>query len=243
MDKSEFNRMCREWGDGKRKSTYVRCIGDGILQTISTSPFRIYISPFSPYYSKNRRKSNYISIGLWSMYCPLPEILFDPQNSFGQFTTENFRGKKFLNFNGIEDDYIFMIEKGFSILDSIKTQKKLIEITQFLYTAEFGGVGPAQIDLCEPYLKCGQLVEALERVGSYYASRWAMFHETADEISAEEYSAKEKELRLDTHEIAVLWSMIATRDKDRIEDYLKSNYIKNVGYAKKYGIPIELSGK
>lgn len=144
---------------------------------------------------------------------------------------------------GIEDDRIFMIEKGLSVLDSIQTQEKLIEIAQFLYTAEFGGVGPAEIELCEPYLKCGRYMEALDRVGSYYASQWAMFHEIADEISMEDYLIDEKIIKSNTHELSVLWSMIAKCDHDGMKEYLKNNFEKNISFVKKYGIPMELNSK
>lgn len=90
MERTKFDQECRERGVRKRKSTYARCIGDGILQTISISSNRTYVSPKTPYYSKAKRKSNYMSIGLWSMYCPLTEIIFDPEIATGQFKVENF---------------------------------------------------------------------------------------------------------------------------------------------------------
>ncbi len=236
MPQSEFDIACKARGFKRCKTTYARCIGDGVLQILFVGG-RTYISPHSPYYSSSARKSNYLSIGLWSMYSNLPEFLFEPGAHAGQFTVENFRGNKFIEFMGIIDDHRFMLEKGLNLLDTIQTQESLIQVAQSLYTAEFGGVGPAQIDLCEPLLKCGRYTEALDRVGSFYASQWVMFHQSANTLSLDEYRANEGKMLSKTRKIADIWRMIATNNHEDIEEYLKSNYEQNIGFTEKYKIP------
>ena len=240
MSSSTFDLACKARGFKRTKTTYARCIGDGILQILFVGG-RTYVSPFSPHYSNTARKSNYISIGLWSMYCDLPEFVFEPGIFAGYFSVENFRGRKFIDFMGIQEDHKFMLEQGLDILDSIQTQESLTQTVRALYTAEFGGVNSMALDLCAAHLKCGQNAEALERVGAYYASRWAMFHQSANTMPIEEYQTREAELREDTKKYADLWTMIATRNFDAIEEYLKNNFERNLGYAEKYGVPLNLS--
>ena len=59
--------------------------------------------------------------------------------------------------------------------------------------------------------------------------------------SAVQIKKNEKRIRENTHDISVLWSMIVRKDSCGIEKYLKENFEKNIGYAKKYGIPVNLS--
>ena len=243
MLKSTFNQKCKACGFVKKGSIYVRCIGDGIIQTIQYGKRRKYIDPKSPYYSNERDKSNYLIIGLMSMYGTYSERCFNPKETYGQFTPANFRGRKFIRFMGIEDDWNFMIEEGFSILDSIQTHDKLAEVVESLYVAEYGSIDPAGLDLSEEYLKCGRVYDALVSTGAYYAGHWAMFHERADRMPTGEYLAKELEKREATKDIAILWSMIARCDYDGLEEYLRRNFERNVSYAKKYGLPLPCDEK
>ena len=239
MASSAFDLACKARGFKRTKTVYMRCVGDGILQILDTGQ-RTYVSPFSPHYSSTARKSNYISISLQSMYCDLPETAFMSGAFISYFTVENFKGRKFLEFMGIQEDHKFMLEQGLDILDSIQTQEVLAQTVASLHVAECGGFISAP-NLCAPYLKCGQHAKALEKVGDYYASRWAMFHQSADTMPIEEYQCREAKLREDTKKYADLWTMIATRNFDAIEEYLKSNFERNLGYAEKYGVPLNLS--
>ncbi len=71
----QFTDLCKSYGFKKLKANYFRCVGDGILQVISTQN-REYMSPNSPYYSSTNRKSNTVSLGFISMYSVIPEYFF-----------------------------------------------------------------------------------------------------------------------------------------------------------------------
>lgn len=157
----EFAKMCLSRGFIRRAQRYyVRCIGDGIYQTIYTG-FKKYLDTTSPNYSPENRKSYYISIALRSMYsCYTEHIFADERDSGGYTPVDLCNGHKYSGpFHGIEQEYDYMEQEGFDVLDTIDTQEKILEWWDAVQVVDTGE-RIHSICLVEPLLLCQRYQDA-----------------------------------------------------------------------------------
>lgn len=237
----EFSAICKERGFTKRKSVYSRCIGDGVYQNLFIGD-KAFMNPSSPEYTNTHRKSQYISIRFWSMYSNVPEFFYTEGEHIGVFTPENLLGQRFSSdtFFGIQAEYQIMLTKGFDFLDSIVTQKKLLDAVIQLQSVEFSQPIPHDTQLCAPYLICGEPNEAYNRLNALYTQNWTAFHCNYDLLRKQghirEYLEKEDEYLEHTAPTVELLNLVLGKDNRRIQQYLRDCFQRNVRLAQENGI-------
>lgn len=237
----QFTDLCKSYGFKKLKANYFRCVGDGILQVISTQN-REYMSPNSPYYSSTNRKSNTVSLGFISMYSVIPEYFFC-EYGCARFCPANLYGRNCAGceFMGIQEHYSAMLDKGFDLLNSMKTQKDLLDNAEILSKADSGHILYYQTEYCAPFLICGKPDEAFQLIAGRYTQNTTTFHLNFDSlISAgnyDEYFQRMNELQSELAPFADLFYAILTKNNKKIEGFLRKNYQQNMQYAEKYQIP------
>ena len=140
---NEFAVLCAKHGFDRQGKSFSRCIGDGIYQRISIASSE-YLSPQSPEYTPMNKKSPCIKIGIWSMYSSLPEFYFNDKRFGGEYYPENFKGVSLRgnSFMGFTSEYEIMKEIGFQTLDSIITQRELVDISHQLQISQHGFILP-----------------------------------------------------------------------------------------------------
>lgn len=211
----------------------MRCIGDGVLQLITTADTA---------YTVSVEKSNYIGINLWSMYADLKEYYFQYDKHLGGYIPENIVGQKnFSSFHGIQSEYQIMIETGFDFLDSITTQQKLIDSVLYLQTMRSGEPLHWYTELCAPLLICGNYAEALSRLCGLYTQNISAFLEKSSDLRCVEHAEQyiQKELAFENeikHRFDLLYPVLG-KNKGKIKYLLKSYFERNFSLAKENGIP------
>lgn len=239
---NEFSAICKKRGFSKRRNVYSRCIGDGVLQILSLDE-TAYMNPASPEYTNTHRESKYISIGFWSMYSPLPEHYYSSGNHVGVYTPENIIGQRFSSetFFGLQSEYQIMMSWGFEFLDSITTQRKLLDATYLLDCIARGGPKSHQTNLCAPFLICGEWLNALNRLNGLYTHIWLSFHleynHLRDAGQLDLYLQKEKECEEGLKPTVEFLMLVLRRREDEILDYLESCFKKNLRLAQENKIP------
>ena len=239
---NEFDSLCTKHGFGKHGKIFSRCIGDGIFQSISIVSSD-YLNPESPEYTSVRKKTPYIRIGIWSMYSNLPEFYFSDRRYIGEFYPENFMGVSFSRetFMGFTKEYEIMSTIGFQTLDSITTQKQLVEITFKLQNAQYGFIPPHQLLLCAPLFLIGEQSSALNLLYGLYAQGWLNFHAKNDHLKEkgqiDEYLRLEHACQASMQDTSYFLHMIIGKRNKDIRTYLTSCLKKNVQLAKNEAIP------
>jgi len=245
---NDFVLLCTKHGFHKQGPTFSRCIGDGIYQNISiASSERLNLE--SPEYSPTNIKSPYIRIGIWSMYSSLPEFYFSDRRFIGEFYPENFIGVPFeaKTFMGFNKEYEIIKDVGFQTLDSITTQKQLVDITLRLQNAQYGYTLPHQLMLCAPLFLCGEQSSLLNQLYGLYAQRWLNFHVKNDHLKEEghfhEYLRLEHACQANMQEISDFLRLIIGKRNLDIQQHLASCLKKNMQLAKSNSIPIYKRGQ
>lgn len=239
---NEFALLCTKHGFGKHGKTFSRCIGDGIYQSISIASSE-YQNPKSSEYTSARKKSPYIRIAIWSMYSNLPEFYFSDRRFIGDFYPENFIGVSFQKeaFMGFQRELEIMNEIGFQTLDSIITQKQLVDMTYKLQIAEYGFTLPHQLLLCAPLFLCGEHSSVLNQLYGLYAQGWLNFHVTNDYLKEKgqvhEYLRLENEFQTSMQEVSFFLRMVLGKRNKEIQEYLAACLEKNIQLAKNASVP------
>ncbi len=214
-----FDRICRDNGFSAKGRAYSRCIGDGIFQSIYIGTYD-FVSCNSPQY-KSGKKSRCIEIGMWSMYSNLPELYFSAPKHTGCFFPENFLGQQhnMKTFLGFEHELQLMEMHVFPSLNSILSQKELLDVVYSLQKAQYKEIIKNDVQLCAPHILCGETIAAINNLCWCYTQNWMAFHSVYDylkrERDYEEYFRKEAErenqIRYSLEMLKMLWG---SRTKD-----------------------------
>ena len=238
---SEFGKMCIKRGFMRRAARfYVRCIGDGIYQTIYTG-FKKYVHPESPSYSPEKRKSYYISIGLHSLYSHQEEDVFASTKDAGGYTPADLNQKSKYSgiFHGIEADYDYMENNGFDVLDSITTQEQLLKWWDMIQVIDTG-CRIHDLQLVEPLLLCGKLDDAQNEISTSFIHGIDAYISYLDHMEngriAKDYSYEQR-LGLAARQKLQLWRWCIGRNTVELNNYIQTNYEQNIAWVQKYGIP------
>lgn len=144
---------------------------------------------------------------------------------------------------GLDDEVAIMHDTGFQILDSIISQRSLIDVTHGLQCIQYGTV-PPQFLLCAPLLLCGERSEALFHLSYLYANCWMAFHSRYDHLKEEgqgdAYLSKEEEWEKESENITrVLELAMGRRDCDveGLRKHFMSNLQRNIALAQQAAIP------
>lgn len=245
MTHQEFEKVCKTHGFARQaKHLYVRCVGDGIFQSIYCG-FSAYIDPESPNYSSIKRKSNYISIGIYSLFAQCKMELFDPTERGGggiyspnDFCPQNNDNKRF---HGIEHEYDKMTDYGFSILDEINTQEALLDFyckTKVSHT----GSRVHSLSLVEPFLMTGRIEDALIELSFHYTHTWVghtITHSNSpDAWKVTWISELEDHMEKVLAPTVFLWRAILGKRYQEIYAHLSENYERNISWIAQFDIPL-----
>ncbi|MEE1327186.1 MAG: hypothetical protein UHS47_01425 [Oscillospiraceae bacterium] len=245
MTNREFERICKAHGFVKQaKHLYVRCFGDGVFQSIYCG-FSTYIDQDSPNYSSSRRKSNYISIGIYSLFSQCKMELFDPseRGGGGIYSPNDFcpQSNEDKIFHGIEHEYDKMNNYVFSMLDEINTQEALLDFyckTKVSHT----GSRVHSLTLVEPFLLTGQIEDALIELSFHFTHTWV--GKTISLSNSPDASNRGWIFELENHMEKVLaptvflWRAILGKRHQDIIAHLSENYDRNIGWISQFDIPL-----
>lgn len=238
--KSDFKKECISNGFANLAPNYfARCVGDGIFQTIYTG-FKQYISTDSSNYHVQRPKDYYISIGLYSMYTQWPEHVFVPGRNCGGYIPNNFVGTADEPFEGIEREYIKMLDSGFSVLDSLNSQEKLLEFrNKVMLSSRNSRIH--SFDLVGPYLVCGNIEDALFEINHQYTHSVVGFFRENDCLlslgETKKYLSELSALKERLNEAECLWVALISSKYDFVHSYLNETFERNCVLARKNNIP------
>ena len=237
----EFSQMCIKRGFLRRAPRfYVRCIGDGVYQSIYTG-FKKYIQPESPNYSAQKRKSYYISIGLRSIYSCYDEHVFSADKDSGGYAPSDliYKCRYSGPFNGIESDYQHMECRGFDILDEICTQEKLIEWWDAVQVVDIGH-RIHDIHLVEPLLLCGNIKDAQGEISASFIQdidAYVSYLDYVDSGVLSKDDSYDQRIRCGAKHQLKLWRYCIGRNNVGLHEYIEANYVRNMAWVQKYGIP------
>lgn len=240
----EFGQMCISRGFARLAPRfYARCIGDGVYQTIYTG-FRKYIDTDSPNYSSENRKSYYVSIGLRSLYSNYGEHIFASDKDSGGYRPVNLckKGKYSGPFNGIEEDYNFMEQEGFDVLDSIDTQEKLLEWWNMVQIID-AGQRIHDIHLVEPFLLCGNGRDAEYEISVSFIhcmDAYVSYLDLVESGSLRKDEAYDQRIWNNVRNQLNLWRWCVGRNKKELQKCIDDNYNRNIVWIQKYGVPTRL---
>ena len=233
----EFSALCRANGFSRKGKVFSRCIGDGIFQNISLEQSD-YISMESPERTEKHRKSTYIMFDFWSMYHNIPDYFFTETKYLGEWAPEVLLRQcpNRTPFMGTQHHYRIMIEKGFDFLNSIRTQRDLLDAMLQMEIVEYGRPLYHNVKLCEPFLICGENKEAIYRLNGMIMQNCSAFHSKFDHLRREG-NTEEYFRYLDEHQekinklMKLSWACILDK-KDVILERLQTNFQRNYQLAK-----------
>ena len=241
MTESDFKKLCETHGFARlAPHFYARCYGDGVYQTIFTG-FKEYLCPASASYSENCRKSNYISIGIRSMYSCYNEDIFVPGKNAGGYRPADFLNKRknSVPFNGIDEEYDIMNAVGFEILDTIATQESLIEWWRAVHVTDTGK-HIHDFQLVAPLILCEYIDDAETEICVSYMQHMSSLQSYLNHVKQGNIlhnSAYEQSVRRQTDTEMALWKHLISRRYNELNMYLKENYLRNMSWVCKYEIP------
>ena len=245
MVQREFEIMCKNYGFIKQaKHRYVRCIGDGIFQSIFCG-YSKYIDPESPNYNSVKRKSHYISIGIYSLFSQCRKELFDPSEygGGGIFTTSDFcpydNGDAI--FHGIEREYDKMAAYGFAALNNINSQETFLD---FYSKTKLSRTGSRihTLSLVEPFLITGQVEDALIELSFHFTH--TCIGSTISRANASNSCSNALETEQDEQLTQILaptiylWRAIMGRQNHAVNLHLAGNYERSINWIKDFNIPL-----
>lgn len=227
-----FRRQCIEHGFFSKKQCFFRCIGDGVYQTIRVNE-SCYVDPVSPYYSTYRRRSRRVVLGLYSIYAQLPEDWFNPRFGAGLIDARNIIGCKGNTFLGFQDHVAIMESHGFDYLDRIVTQRKLVDAVEEL--SAFQPSLRSDQMMCVPYYLCHDMEQAKRIVDSFFSNeasmKWCMEKRENDPKAELKQRVFSEWLALSE----------ALKSETKMRRYIHENLVRNLGYAKQYGLPLTIN--
>ncbi len=228
-----FRRQCIEHGFISKKQCFFRCVGDGVYQTIRVNE-SCFVDPFSPFYNASQRRSKRVVLGLFSIYAKLPEDWFNPRFGAGTIDARNIIGCKDSPFLGFQDHVAIMESRGFDYLDSIDTQRKLIDAVEKL--SEFQPSLRFWQTMCVPYYICHEREKAQQIVDSNLSNE--AFIKWCTERKENDPKAELKQSELSG------WLALseALQSEAQMKQYIRENLARNAEYAKKNGFLLTIRG-
>lgn len=244
MTENDFGKMCRYYGFAKLAPRfYARCVGDGVYQTICTG-FRKYVSPMSPMYSENNRRSYSISIGVRSLFSHWTDEEFCPGLNIGGYSPADLGNYPDAPFEGVQKQYEEMAEFGFSALQQIDSQENLLTLYESTHKLASGD-RIHDTSLIAPFFMVGKAREAIYELCYDYTHFMSNFQKINRRLINEGMTSQYYELEsdvLERHNVTVtLWNAWLSNDYHQIENYLRENSNINLQRVHKNGIPIDMS--
>ena len=245
MVQREFEIMCKNYGFIKQaKHRYVRCIGDGIFQSIFCG-FSKYIDPESPNYNPAKRKSHYISIGIYSLFSECWKSLFDPSEHGGGgiFAPCDFcpYDNEDAIFHGIEREYDKMAAYGFAALNNINSQETFLDFYSKTKSSRSGG-RIHSLSLVEPFLITGHVEDALIELSFHFThtciGRTISRTNATNACTNVSVTKQNEQLLRELEPVTYLWRAIMGRQHHAVNLHLAGNYERNLNWIKEFDIPL-----
>lgn len=225
--KTTLNNMCREHGFVSRGKTFFRIYGEAILQVIG---FRY-----------QRVESHYsLQIGLMSMYSEADNDAFSAGSFLPKYSIccmDNCANAVAVGFDGSmttfsvrnpESQLELLISKGFDWLNSITTQKQLLDAIRFLDNVTYKVTIWNDVQKLAPYLALGDFSRADYVIASILNQNLG-----PESITPPPWSEKDflyfticRPNRND--DLLYVHKLIAEKQEDAIKAYLERNYCENL---------------
>lgn len=231
--------ICKEKGFHKRGVAFFRIVGDGVLQVVK---YHYHTSPW---------QQEYLSIGIFSMYSELmphwltaggciPRYQVRWLNKIVKDQWVNAFSKSCMD--PVKNIYTWRIDVSFiqstvlPFLDSVDTQCKAVEAMMYLDVEAQEVYGRSVLWNDElkyaPFLRSGDYENATLVIRSILAQ-----HDSAISSNKQHWTAEQYQQFLSTYELEVqklhnLLRLAEERNPDEINQYLQTNYERNVCLTK-----------
>ena len=236
---AQFQSACVEQGFVQRGDSFFRVIGDGVFQVLKYQYQRV-----GPHYS--------LDMGLFSMYGELQKSWFTSLGCIPRYSVMHLIGwRSTLRPNAIdsinncnilpydqwyvtpEEQLEVLLIKGFPFLDSIKTQKDLVEAMCYLDTVHWGGNvhwnDPLKL---EPFLYSGESKNAIKVIDSILDQHCSAIQSWKEYFSPEQALQMQEEQEKNDQYFIAKRRMILEGNYQDIEEFLETNYKANCKHAR-----------
>lgn len=234
-----FAQICKSNGFVQKKKTFYKLCGDGVLQIISAEEKRSPCRTSSTGSSGTPSKTLSISFDLYSIYDHIQAFkLIADSRIPRQFSPYDFYEDADCMADEPRTDYERMMERGFSLLETVTTQEALLDTIEKLSLAH-DEVPYYDTDLCGLYLLNGKPKRAWELISGSFTHSWSAFQRTHERLRREDPAAyvKLESAKIDEFTPLVnLWYAILTDNQREIKRYTQENYARNMELLARYDI-------
>lgn len=170
--KQAFSKECEMRGFTRYGKSYMRVVGDGVFQHILLgSKERLHSS--APNYSRNHRYEPRILIYLKSMYARYDDLYISIDSTTGFFlTVPQLMDGQDTPFIGAAPEIERMLNEGLDILDTITSQRQIIEYLEPLVYDECENQQHYSTQLYDMYLYCGEFYKARMAIETEFAQNY-----------------------------------------------------------------------
>ena len=214
-------------GFHQKGHAFFRVLGDGVLQVIKV---------------KYERNGNYfdLSVGMFSLYSSLESQWFTAVGCIPRYSVQNVIGQRagplLLDprdkHTQLRSQEAVLLNDGLPWLNSIKTQRDLVDGICYLETSWGGSVNWVDDLKLVPFLLCGDFYSAKKVICSIQEQRKWGYTYKKQILSPSEFQQYLSLNSVSDTRLEYLLQLINTNDTARISEHALSNYSQNVAYAK-----------
>lgn len=210
----------------KRGNAFFRANADGVLQIIK----HVY---------EPNGCTHELKLGLFSMYSKLRPEWFTSGGCIPRYSIFCLTGQHHVPyFYGLKDkqqyartqEEILLID-GLPWLNSIETQKDLIQALCYLETSSGGNVSWVDSLKIEPFLYCNEFASVRRVINAIKEQRHIAYHIKKRTLPKEMYEQYILSRKKDDDLLEYLLQLIETDSVSEIQKYLLANYTVNKTYA------------
>lgn len=224
---SAVNQALKSNGFHKKGSAYFRVLGDGVLQVIK---------------AEYERNGNYydLRIGLFSLYSNLEAQWFTSEGCIPRYSVVNIIGERSVpllldpreKYSQLRSQEDILLNDGIPWLNSIKTQKNLIDGICHLETSWGGNINFVDSLKLMPFLLCEDYTSAQNVICAIQEQRKWGYAYKKHILSPSEFQRYLSINRESDTRLEYLLLLINTSDTARIRELASINYSENIAHAK-----------
>lgn len=170
--KQAFSKECENRGFIKCGKSYMRVVGDGVFQHILLG-FKERLHSSAPGYSQNHRYEPRILIYLKSMYTRYNDLYISIDSTTGfSLTVPQLLDKQDTPFMGAALEMEQMLNAGLDVLDTITSQRQIIELLEPLTYDKREGQLCYSTQLYDIYLYCEEFYKARIAIETEFAQNY-----------------------------------------------------------------------
>ena len=172
MREQVLSKECQKRGFTQHGNSYMRVVGDGVFQHISLG-LKERLHSSTPGYSQFHRYEPRILIYLKSMYARYDDLDISIDHTTGfSLTVPQLLDKQDASFVGTAPEMERMLNEGLDILDTITSQRQIIEYLEPLTYDKCEGGRCYSTQLYDMYLYCEEAYKARMAVQTEFAANY-----------------------------------------------------------------------